>query len=154
MPNKKKKSQVIEELQIEVKQLRSALAESRAYADKLVDHIPYLPTDINNLREANTLFCEENDKLKKLLAAYKSAEAAKTFSQDDLDKVKAIFKSAEEFTLPDEFPGPYRLENDISLYKIYSRSGDIVATTRYKDFADYFLNILNFIDSHINSVDN
>lgn len=148
------KKQKVQDLQAEVKQLRSALAESRAYADKLVDHIPYLPADINNLREANTLFCEENEKLKKLLAVYKSAEAAKTFSQDDLDKVKAIFKSAEEFTLPDEFPGPYRLENNISLYKIYSRSGDIVVTTRYKDFADYFLNILNFIDSHINSVDN
>lgn len=154
MPNKKKKKQIIEELQIEVNQLRAALLESQKYADKLVDHIPYLPADIKNLRKANEFFSEENEKLKKLLSLSRNTDAIENISKADLDRIKVALKAAEQFTLCDEFPGPYNLESDASFYKIYSRSGDIVATTRYKDFADYFLNILNFIDSHMNSGDN
>lgn len=153
MPNKKKKD-IIEELKIEVKQLRAALTESQRYADKLVGHIPYLPADIKNLREANEYFVIENEKLKKLLSKHQLPTAAANVSQADLDKIKAAFKVAEQFTLIDEFPGPYRLEYGTVSHKIYSNSGDLVASTQYRDFADYFFNILNFIDSHINSADN
>ena len=43
----------VNEQKMEINQLRKALEESRAYADKLVDHIPYLPKDMYVLSNAN-----------------------------------------------------------------------------------------------------
>lgn len=175
MPNKKKKRQIIEELQIEVKQLRAALEESRKYADKLVDHIPYLPADIENLRKANLVFTLEkensNKEIKEAIDTLEQAgvdmgcshkrvtlsdgiAALVKMLQSSIDNFRDAFKAADQFTLPDEFPGPYHVEHDISLHKVYSKSGDIVATTKYKDFASFIVNTLNAVDNHLKDIDN
>jgi FtsZ-binding cell division protein ZapB len=138
MPNKKKKRkiEIIGMLQTEVKQLTAALNESRKYADKLVDHIPYLPADIENLRAANLHFSKEIEALKK--------------ENDELSLlIKPALEIARQFTLCDEFPGPYKLESTASVHRIYSRSGDIVATTCYSDFATFILNTLNAVDTQL-----
>lgn len=172
MPDKKKKKQIIEELQIEVKQLRAALSENRKYADKLVDHIPYLPADIKNLREANFVFSLEiesaSKEIKEATAMLEQAgvdmrkcatlsegiAALVRMLQSSIDNFRSAFKAADQFTLPDEFPGPYHVEHDISLHKVYSKSGDIVATTKYKDFASFIVNTLNAVDNHLKDIDN
>lgn len=140
MPDKKKKRkrEIIEQLQLEVTQLKAALHESRKYADKLVDHIPYLPADMDNLRDANLRFSNEIDELKK--------------ENDELCLlIKPALEIARQFTLSDEFPGPYRLEVTSTDYKIYSKSGDIVASTKYNDFANFIVNTLNAVDKQIMS---
>jgi len=139
MPNKKKKRkiEVIESLQLEVKQLKAVLAESRRYADKLVDHIPYLPADIENLREANTALALENEKLKEVLPL-----------------LEAITGAASQFTLSDEFPGPYIAEDTPLAYKIRSKSGDIVASTFFQDFSVFICNVLNVVDTLKKEEDN
>ena len=175
MPNKKKKRQIIEELQIEVKQLRAALEESRKYADKLVDHIPYLPADIRNLREANFVFSLENENCnkeikeaietleqagvdmgcsRKRLALSDGIVALVRMLQSSIDNFKDAFKAADQFTLPDEFPGPYHVKHNMGLHDIYSKSGDVVAITRYKDFASFIVNTLNAVDNHLKDTDN
>jgi len=50
-----------------VSELEAELAESRAYADKLAEGLPCLPADIENLREANAHFAQENFELKQKL---------------------------------------------------------------------------------------
>lgn len=176
MPDKKKKKkEIIEELQIEVKQLRAALSDSHNYADKLVSHIPYLPADIENLRKANEYFSLELEKLKKeeadavdkleragVLMRSEGKTAALSEGILDLKKMldsgienfRVAFRTAEDFTLPEEFPGPYRCENKPPLYEIYSKTGDIVATTKHKDFSVFILNILNTVDKHLLNIDN
>ena len=176
MPDKhKKKKEIIEELQIEVKQLRAALSDSHNYADKLVSHIPYLPSDIENLRKANEYFSLELEKLKKEEAdAVDKLERAgvlmrsegkttalsegildlKKMLDSGIENFRVAFRAAEDFTLPEEFPGPYRCENKPPLYEIYSNTGDIVATTKHKDFAVFILNILNTVDKHLRNTDN
>jgi hypothetical protein len=134
--HKKRKREVIESLRIEVTQLKAALNESRKYADKLVAHIPYLPADIDNLRAANLHFSNELDNLKKY------NEAISQFIKDAMDV-------ARQFTLSDEFPGPYRIETTSMDYKIYSKLGDIVASTRYSDFANFIVNTLNAVDKQL-----
>ena len=49
--------------------LEQQLLESQQYADKLADGLPegMLPADIDNLREANAAFADENMKLKEEL---------------------------------------------------------------------------------------
>lgn len=153
MPSKSKK-QKAQDLQLEVKQLRAALLESQKYADKLVDHIPYLPADIKNLREANEFFSEENEKLKKLLSSYRSIDTVENISKADLDIIKVALKAAEQFTICDEFPGPYHVKHGMVLHDIYSKSGDIVAVTKYKDFASFIVNTLNAFDNHLKDIDN
>lgn len=134
MPTEKKKD-VIAALKLEIKQLRSALKESRAYADKLVDCIPYLPADVENLRMANSYFAAENEKLRK-----------------ENDEFSALLKSAvkysKQFTRADEFPGPYRLVNTHLGYKIISDSGEAVVSTIYSDFANCIFSVLNIVDKH------
>lgn len=176
MPDKKKKKkEIIEELQIEVKQLRAALFDSHKYADKLVSHIPYLPADIENLRKANEYFSLELEKLKKeeadavdkleragVLMRSEGKTAALSEGILDLKKMldsgienfRVAFRTAGDFTLPEEFPGPYRCESNSPLYKIYSNTGDIVATTRHKDFSVFILNILNAVNKHLLNIDN
>lgn len=138
MPNKhkKRKREIITDLQLEVTQLKAALNESRKYADKLVDHIPYLPADIDNLRAANLHFSNELDNLKK-------------YNEEISQFIKDAMEVARQFTLSDEFPGPYRIEMTSLDYKIYSKSGDIVASTRYSDFANFIVNTLNAVDKQI-----
>lgn len=175
MPNKKKKRQVIEELQIEVKQLRAALEESRKYADKLVEHIPYLPADIKNLREANLAFTLEKENAnkeikeaidtleqagvdmgcshKRVTLSYGIAALVKML-QSSIDNFKDVFKAADQFTLPDEFPGPYHVKRNMGLHAIYSKSGDILAVTKYKDFSSFIVNTLNAVDNHLKHTDN
>lgn len=142
MRNKhKKKKEIIEELQVEVKQLRAALTDSHKYADKLVSHIPYLPADIDNLRAANLHFSKEMDSLKK-----ENKELSLL--------IKPALEIAEHFTLCSEFPGPYELKHTVMDYRIYSNSGDIVATTIYYDFAIFIVNMLNAVDKHLLNIDN
>jgi FtsZ-binding cell division protein ZapB len=143
MPNKKKKRkiEVIESLQLEVKQLKAVLAESRRYADKLVDHIPYLPADIENLREANTALALENEQLKEA-------------NKEVLPLLDAVIVAASQFTLSDEFPGPYILEDTPLAYKIRSKSGDIVASTFFQDFSVFICNVLNVVDTLKKEEDN
>jgi regulator of replication initiation timing len=153
VPSKSKK-QKAQDLQLEVKQLRAALLESQKYADKLVEHIPYLPADIKNLREANEFFSEENEKLKKLLSSYRSIDTVQNISKSDLDIIKLALEAAEQFTICDEFPGPYHVKSGMGLHDIYSKSGDIVAVTKYKDFASFIVNTLNAVDNHLKAIDN
>lgn len=132
MPTEKKKD-VIAALKLEIKQLRSALKESRAYADKLVDCIPYLPADVKNLRMANNHFVVENEKLRK--------------ENDEFSTLlKQAVKDAKRFTRSDEFPGPYTSEDTPFAYKIRSKSGDIVASTFFQDFSIFICNVLNVVD--------
>lgn len=135
MPNKNNK-ELIQDLSMQVQQLLAALNESRRYADKLVEHIPYLPADIENLRAANLQFSNELADLKKE-------------NEELCLLIKPALEVARQFTLSDEFPGPYRLEITPTIYQIYSQSGDIVASTRYSDFATFILNMLNAVDKHI-----
>jgi len=135
MPNKKNK-EIIQELSLQVQQLLAALNESRRYADKLVEHIPYLPADIENLRNANSHFVTELDELKKE-------------NEELCLLIKPALEAARQFTLSDEFPGPYRLESRKLGYFIRSASGDTVVSTRYPDFATFMLNMLNAVDKHI-----
>jgi hypothetical protein len=134
--NKKKKREVIDNLQLEVKQLSAALNESRRYADKLVDHIPYLPADMDNLRKANLQF--SND-----------IEALKRDREEGAQFIKAALDAAGQFTLSDEFPGPYTISRTLSEYKICSESGCSIATTKYSDFADFMVNVLNAVEKQI-----
>jgi len=134
--NKKKKREIIDNLQLEVKQLNAALNESRRYADKLVDHIPYLPKDMENLRAANLHLSNE-------------IEALKEQKEEESRFIKSALDAAGQFTLSDEFPGPYEIRSTLSEYKIFSKSGDIVAVTRYSDFANFIVNTLNAIDKQI-----
>ena len=134
--NKKKKREIIDDLQLEVKQLSAALTESRRYADRLIDHIPYLPADMDNLREANLKFYIELEELKK------DREESTQF-------IKAALDAAGQFTLSDEFPGPYEIRHTLSTYKVCSKSGDVVASTRYSDFADFMVNALNAADKQL-----
>jgi hypothetical protein len=136
--NKKRKREIIENLQLEVKQLSAALNESRRYADKLIDHIPYLPADMDNLREANTQLATE-------------LEALKKENEESAQFIKAALDAARQFTLSDEFPGPYEIRHTLSEYKICSKSGDAVVSTRYSDFADFTLNALNAVDRQLAS---
>lgn len=138
MPNKdkKKKREIIANLQLEVKQLSAALTESRRYADKLVEHIPYLPADIENLRAANLQFS-------------KDLEALKKEKENEASFIKEALEAARQFTLSDEFPGPYELRHTLSDYKICSKSGDIIVSTRYSDFADFMLSALNAADKQL-----
>lgn len=136
--NKKKKREIIDNLQLEVKQLSAALTESRRYADKLVDHIPYLPADMDNLREANSQL--SND-----------LEALKKDKEESAQFIKAALDAAGQFTLSDEFPGPYAVRHTLSEYKICSESGYIIASTRYSDFADFIVNVLNAVEKQIST---
>lgn len=43
---------------IEIEQLKAALDAANAYADKLVEGIPYLPADIENLRDTNIMLSD------------------------------------------------------------------------------------------------
>jgi hypothetical protein len=142
MPNKHKKKQLetIDNLQLEVKQLRAALNESRKYADKLVERSPYVPADIDNLRAANLHFSKELEALKK---------ENKEFSL----LIKPTLETAAHFTLQTEFPGPYEIKSTLMDYRIYSKSGEIIATTIYSDFATFIVNALNAVDKRLNSCD-
>lgn len=139
MPTEKKK-EIIEDLKLEIKQLRAALKESRAYADKLVDCIPYLPADVKNLRMANNHFVAENEKLRK-----------------ENDEFSALLKKAtkysKEFTRADEFPGPYKVENNTLGYKIVSGAGEVLVSTIYSDFANFIVNVLNTVDKNARKED-
>lgn len=46
-----------------IEELEKELEESRKYADKLVNFLPCLPADVDNLREANLHFAMENERL-------------------------------------------------------------------------------------------
>lgn len=131
-----KSKERIHQLEAHVSQLNAALAESRRYADKLVEHIPYLPADIDNLRTSNAQFHKENEQLKK-----------------DIIELSALLDSAldaaRQFSLSDEFPGPYTLARVEFDYNIYTKSGDIIAATRYSDFALFILNTLNSVDKRL-----
>lgn len=59
----------------ELRQLRDEVAELRAYADKLVAGIPYLPKDIEILREANGSLSAENKTLRDELSVAKIHKA-------------------------------------------------------------------------------
>jgi len=134
MPTENKKD-VIAALKLEIKQLRAALKESRAYADKLVDCIPYLPADVKNLRMANNHFVVENEKLRK-----------------ENDEFSALLKKAtkysKQFTRADEFPGPYKVENTTLGYKIVSGVDEVLVSTLYSDFANFIVNVLNAVDKN------
>ena len=47
--------------------LKTDYDELMAYCDKLVDFLPCLPKDVENLREANAHFAEENERLQSKL---------------------------------------------------------------------------------------
>jgi hypothetical protein len=141
---KKKKKEIIKELELEVQQLRAALKTSRDYADKLVEHIPYLPKDIEVLREANLELAKDNDKLQKSSASLNRL-------------LQPALNIASEFMDPGEFPGPYTLEtrNGKNLFMrewaIRAKTDEIVLETNYKPFANFCVEILNSIDRKIYS---
>jgi hypothetical protein len=139
---KKKKKERIKELELENQQLRTALAASRDYADKLVDSIPYLPKDIEVLREANTAFAAENEHLHKL-------------NNTLLKLLHPSLDIAKDFMDESEFPGPYVLEakgsQNLSLrnFVIKAKTGEVVLETNYQYFAKFCLEILGSFDRHI-----
>lgn len=150
MPNKKKKKEIIADLELENQQLRAALIESHKYADKLVNHIPYLPADIKNLRNANEHYVQENMELHKEIYAlreklYNSEAPEQIIHSEEFAKALTI---ADEFLLPEEFPGPYTLQSDRNGFKIFCKAGDVIAKTEFNNFAHFFVNILNALDKH------
>ena len=56
-----KHTEIPKNYKIEIEQLKAALDAANAYADKLVEGIPYLPADIENLRESNVELSKELD---------------------------------------------------------------------------------------------
>jgi len=50
-----------------LQELDQKLTESEEYADRLVEGMPYLPKDIEILREANGLFADENEQYKQYI---------------------------------------------------------------------------------------
>jgi chromosome segregation ATPase len=54
-----KHTEIPKNYKIEIEQLKAALEASKKYADKLVAGIPYLPADIENLRESNVALVTE-----------------------------------------------------------------------------------------------
>lgn len=50
-----------------LQELEHQLAESKEYADRLVEGMPYLPKDIEILREANGIFADENEQYKQYI---------------------------------------------------------------------------------------
>lgn len=53
-----KHTQIPKNYKIEIEQLKAALEAANAYADKLVEGIPYLPADIENLRDTNIMLSD------------------------------------------------------------------------------------------------
>jgi hypothetical protein len=75
--------------------LEQQLLESQQYADKLADGLPegMLPADINNLREANAAFHDENMKLKEeLLESDTTNELLCLKLNETLDELTALKK--------------------------------------------------------------
>ena len=53
-----KHTEIPKNYKIEIEQLKAALDAANAYADKLVEGIPYLPADIENLRDTNMMLSD------------------------------------------------------------------------------------------------
>lgn len=53
-----KHTEIPKNYKIEIEQLKAALEAANAYADKLVEGIPYLPADIENLRDTNIMLSD------------------------------------------------------------------------------------------------
>lgn len=70
------KDQEIHELKLELEQTKAALKESRAYADKLVDCIPYLPADLQNCRQTTLQLTVELDECRQALKDAQSTPCA------------------------------------------------------------------------------
>lgn len=51
-------TEISKNYKIEIEQLKAALDAANAYADKLVEGIPYLPADIENLRDTNIMLSD------------------------------------------------------------------------------------------------
>lgn len=63
----------IESLELHIEQLTAVLKEEQAYSDRLIEHIPYLPKDLENARETVLTLTVENDKLKQSLTDARQA---------------------------------------------------------------------------------
>ena len=98
--NEQKREQLIEWLEsmpwwdeLPYAKLKAELAESRAYADKLVDGIRYLPKDIEVLRDANHNFAQKNAELKreKALLRNRLEEVQRYFGSMDFPPMSLQF---------------------------------------------------------------
>jgi hypothetical protein len=118
----------VNKLKLENAQLKYALKASRAYADKLVDGIPYLPADIENLRAANT-------------------EMA-----DELGMYNKIREAAFVLFSPHEFPGPFILRKaKLNEFSILNRNGEVVLRSINETFITFVFMFLNKLSADISA---
>lgn len=137
------------DLEEEIKQLKAALRESRAYSDKLVDNIPYLPADLENSKASNLALTIEVRALREyvhelrvklgLTGELKEERFAIYYKDADANSVRRLV----DYFMDDlEFPGPYSHITEAGTHKIMA-GGRIVAKTPFKEVAEAILATLN-----------
>lgn len=137
------------DLEEEIKQLKAALRESRAYSDKLVANIPYLPADLENSRAANLALSGEVFTLKEYVNELRlklglpadtiEERYAVYYKNEDAESVRRL---TDNFMDDLEFPGPYSHITEAGTHKIMA-GGRIVAKTPFKEVAEAILATLN-----------
>jgi chromosome segregation ATPase len=164
--------ELIKNYKTEIEQLKAALKESNKYADKLVANIPYLPADIENLRESNAelgeAFTQHKREIVKLReeVEYHREEVRRmredlsisirekaglqghidSLSRDIYLKDNALakfMKEIAELAHPTENPGPYTVEAAHSYFLIVDRNSDVIARSLYDHVALLLCGLLN-----------
>lgn len=116
----------LEKLRIENKQLKTALKAAQSYADKLVANIPYLPADIENLRQTNAWLTTE------------------------LDLYKDIHNKALNVFSIQEFPGPFTLsKGQLNDFSILNRHGEVMLRSGNETFISFVFMFLNKLSKDI-----